>query len=167
MEVHQNDMKTFYRLVNSNKSSSNKIFTELWVGDEDCFKDQEEILEGWKLHFKTLATPKGNQNTEKSECLQFDVDTIENILTEEFHELFYIVQIKQAVKDLNTNKAADAYNFTAAHLKFGGTALPESLSRLVNRIMITGKVHDCFKKGQLSQYIKRKETRTMRNAIGV
>ena len=60
----------------------------------------ENILEGWKKHFETLATPAEN-DTKNYTNTEFDLDLIYEICTEMNNELtFSEKEIEEAIKIL-------------------------------------------------------------------
>lgn len=68
LDTRETNSKVFHKLISNQKGKSASIMTELTVGQE-TFKTENEILEGWKMHFSKLA--------EKSDPEGFDKDYIE------------------------------------------------------------------------------------------
>jgi transaldolase len=119
MNAQLRDSKTFYKLVNSYRKRRSVQIEELIVGDE-TYTTPENILEGWKKHFETLATPAEN-DTKNYTNTEFDLDLIYEICTEMNNELtFSEKEIEEAIRSLNSKKTPDVYGLTAEHLKYGG-----------------------------------------------
>ena len=52
----KNDQKTFYKLIQNQRKSSNPQLQTLVVNNKEC-ETQEQIREGWADHFQRLASP--------------------------------------------------------------------------------------------------------------
>lgn len=116
----------------------------------------ENILEGWKKHFETLATPAEN-DTKNYTNTEFDLDLIYEICTEMNNELnFSEKELEEAIRSLNSKKAPDVYGLTAEHLKYGGSTLVNYLTELLNNICKADSTPDLIKLGILSPVFKRK-----------
>ena len=76
--------KTFFKLINRQRKSSNTQLQSLVVDGEVCETDQE-IREGWATHFQKLATPlKSNKfDKEYKEMIDLDSDTISTLCAAE------------------------------------------------------------------------------------
>ena len=119
--------KTFYKLVNSYRKRPSVQIEELIVGDE-TYTTPENILEGWKKHFETLAIPAEN-DTKNYTNTEFDLDLIYEICTDMNKELtFSEKELEEAIRSLNSKKAPDVYGLTAEHLKYGGSTLVNYLT---------------------------------------
>ena len=155
MNAQCRDIKTFYKLVNSYRKRPSVQIEELIVGDE-TYTTPENILEGWKNHFETLATPAKNY-TKNYTNTEFDLDLIYEIYTEMNNELnFSEKELEKAIRSLNSKKAPDVYGLTAEHLKYGGSTLVNYLTELLNNTCKADSTPDLIKLGILSPVFKRK-----------
>ena len=79
---NENNTKSFHALVRQQRKSNSNQTTSLAVDGVIC-ESPKEICDGWTNHFKTLATPKLNQNwnLEYSSTIENDLIHIENICT--------------------------------------------------------------------------------------
>ena len=53
-----NDQKTFYKLIQNQRKSSNPQLQTLIVNNKEC-ETQEQIREGWADYFQRFASPMG------------------------------------------------------------------------------------------------------------
>ncbi|CAG2248155.1 unnamed protein product [Mytilus edulis] len=57
METRTKDTKLFHQLVKSNRKTRGNAIMDLHVGDI-CMSDEQIVMEGFKQHFRNLATPE-------------------------------------------------------------------------------------------------------------
>ena len=69
-----NSSKTFFRLINRQRKSSNAQLQTLIVDGKACETD-DEIRAGWATHFQRLATPMENDRFD-SEYKMVDLDVM-------------------------------------------------------------------------------------------
>ena len=171
MDAKSSDMALFHKLIKKQRGQLGACVNELHVGSQ-VFKTDTEILQGWHKHFGQLA--------EKSENTLFDTEYTAQIT----NELFEIIdlckkdnkivppiteaEIKDALKSLNTGKAADIFGVTAEHLIHASGALLPVLVKLMNSILTTGNIPNIMKQGVLTPVFKKKGSSTeSRNYRGI
>ena len=66
MAAEKEDQQLFYKLINKQRETPQQSTSSITMeGIEQA--TQEEIMEGWKIHFQNLATPTDqNSNIDKS-----------------------------------------------------------------------------------------------------
>ncbi|CAG2254720.1 TEAD [Mytilus edulis] len=57
METRTKDTKLFHQLVKSNRKTRGNAIMDLHVGDI-CMSGEQNVMEGFKQHFRNLATPE-------------------------------------------------------------------------------------------------------------
>ena len=63
--------------------------------------------------------------------------------------------VRKAINQLNTKKAADEYDLASEHLKHSGESLHEILQETFNQILLEEKVPSTFKTGTVSPILKK------------
>lgn len=160
MEADSSDKKLFYKLVGKQRKSSTMNTKELKIGDQILNTDKD-ILEGWRRHFETLATPSHNTGFDEvyKQETEWDVDLIQ-IQMENLAKLpvadFSFKEISTAIATLNNGKAADLYGMTAEHLKYGGVLLTRVLLNIMNTILKLCKIPKNMKQGIITPVFKKK-----------
>ena len=106
---------------------------------------QEEIMEGWKIHFQKLATPTDqNSNIDKSfEEQVFLNDLIIHQVCTEINKPEMPVthdEVESAINHLKKNKAPDAYGITTEHIQLAQESLIPILTFLVNKTIELGSL---------------------------
>jgi hypothetical protein len=64
MQASENDSKTFHKLIRMQRSNSN-INTDILILDGTKYTE-DELMDGWKIHFEKLATPSMNDSFDVS-----------------------------------------------------------------------------------------------------
>ncbi len=155
MKAKTRDSKTFYRLVNSHRSKPKLQLEELIVG-ENTYSTPEDILQGWKKHFETLATCTANEH-ENYTNTEFDQEVILDICGSDNEDLLFTQdEVAEAINSLNNNKAPDIFGITAEHLKYGGEMLVNCITRLLNIYSSSEHVPQLIKLGILTPIFKKK-----------
>ena len=118
-----NSSKTFFRLINRQRKSSNAQLQTLIVDGKACETDNE-ILAGWATHFQRLATPMENDrfDSEYKEMVDLDAMAIAAMCETEGRPIppVQLKEVHAAMKRLKNNKAADIMGLTSEHFKMGG-----------------------------------------------
>lgn len=155
MNAKQRDSKIFHKLVNAQRKSKRNGISDLCVEDK-TYSTREEILQGWNEHFSKLATPE-TTDLKSDTNKKFDIDIIEEICKENAEPLvFTSEEVDKAINQLNTNKAPDIYGITAEHIRYGGDALLQGVTAIINNICKEASVPDCLKHGILTPIFKNK-----------
>ena len=135
------DPKLFHKLIQKQRSSPNISGEELLVGDE-LITSRHEVLEVWTDHFKNLATPQDSPN--------FDTD-YHNFINEDLLVMQWIAlnstssttpvkpsEVTNALRSLNSGKAADVFGLKAEHLKVASDVIAPYLANIFNSILVHG-----------------------------
>ena len=155
---NENNTKSFHALVRQQRKSNSNQTTSLAVDGVIC-EPPKEICDGWTNHFKTLATPKLNQNwnLEYSSTIENDLIHIENICTLQNAQIQPVSQseIKNALKCLKNNKAADSFGLTSEHFTLCSQHVETSLIHIINNIFRLKKIPEILKEGLLTPVYKK------------
>ncbi|CAG2232072.1 unnamed protein product [Mytilus edulis] len=157
METRTRNMKLFHRLVRNTHKKGGEIIMDLNVNGH-CYTGDENILAGFKEHFRTLATYDENIN--------IDNDYHQNVE----HEILIINQLvkgknipdasreefSNAIKKINKGKSADYYGITIEHIVNAGEIIVILLQSIINEIFQQGYVPDLLKIGLLTPIFKNK-----------
>ena len=154
----KNDQKTFYKLIQNQRKSSNPQLQTLVVKDKEC-ETQEQIREGWADHFQRLAPPLENTRFDKEykQMVDLDVEAIEILCREGSSPMDPVTEaeVASALKRMNINKAADILGLTSEHLKLAGIETIEFLTPLLNYIIRSGSISAVLKEGILTPIYKK------------
>lgn len=163
--------KTFFKLINRQRKSSNTQLQSLVVNSSACETD-EETHEGWATHFQRLAaTPLESDRFDKEykQMIDLDTDAIAAICTAEDSPIPPIreKEVSTALKKLNNNKAVDVMGLTSEHLKLEGCDLVEFLTAFLNYLICAKKVSAVLKEGTLTPIYKKGDTCDPGNYRGI
>ncbi|MEW8547951.1 MAG: reverse transcriptase family protein, partial [Candidatus Thiodiazotropha sp.] len=165
-----NNPKTFFKLINNQRKSSNVQLHTLVVDGQVCETDKE-IREGWANHFQKLATPLQSDkfDDEYKELVDADVDAISILCEAEDRPItqIKIEEVQAALKRLNNNKAADVMGLTSEHFKLGGGSLSEFLMAYLNYLVSAKRVSAVLKEGILTPIFKKGDTSDPGNYRGI
>ena len=162
--------KTFFKLINRQRKSSNAQLQSLVVDGKTCETD-EEIRDGWATHFQKLATPLESEKFDKEykEMIDLDIDAISLLCLAEDRPIATIreKEVAKAMKRLNNNKAVDVMGLTSEHFKLGGCDLISFLTAFLNYIISTKKVSAILKEGTLTPIYKKGDNSDPGNYRGI
>ena len=165
-----NSSKTFFRLINRQRKSSNAQLQTLIVDGKACETD-DEIRAGWATHFQRLAAPMENDrfDSEYKEMVDLDVMAIAATCETEGRPIppVQLKEVHAAMKRLKNNKAADIMGLTSEHFKMGGCDLTEFLTSFLNYTISTKKVSAVLKEGILTPIFKKGDTSDPGNYRGI
>ena len=165
-----NSSKTFFRLINRQRKSSNAQLQTLIIDGKACETD-DEIRAGWATHFQRLAAPMENDrfDSEYKEMVDLDVMAIAATCETEGRPIppVQLKEVHAAMKRLKNNKAADIMGLTSEHFKMGGCDLTEFLTSFLNYIISTKKVSAVLKEGILTPIFKKGDTSDPGNYRGI
>ncbi|CAG2192046.1 unnamed protein product [Mytilus edulis] len=152
------DSKLYYQLIRKQRGKLNRFIDELQVGN-NCFKGDENILEGWKLHFANLAkqSEPTNFDQEYFSLIDSEYSQIIEICQEVYdHEVVSTEEFEKAIKKLNRNKSADIFGITTECLIYGGEKLEYMLLNIINASLKHCYITNSLKTGTLSPIFKNK-----------
>ncbi|CAC5412456.1 unnamed protein product [Mytilus coruscus] len=131
---------------------------DLHVGDI-CMSGEQNVMEGFKLHFRNLATPEETTVVEKRQYhqeVEYGIGLITEIVRDKNIPPATLEELQKAIKSINKGKSPDIYGITVEHILHAGTNLEWLLLNLVNVIFKEGKVPDILKEGLLTPVFKNK-----------
>ena len=153
----KNDQKTFYKLIQNQRKSSNPQLQTLIVNNKEC-ETQERIRKGWADNFHRLAPPLENTKFDKEykQMVDLDVEAIEILCREESSPMDPVMEteVASALKRMNNNKAADIMGLTSEHLKLAGIETIEFLTPLLNYIIRSRSISAVLKEGILTPHLQ-------------
>ena len=162
--------KTFFKLINRQRKSSNAQLQSLVEDGKTCETD-EEIRDGWATHFQKLATPLEIEKFDKEykEMIDLDIDAISLLCLAEDRPIATIreKEVAKAMKILNNNKAVNVIGLTSVHSKLGGCDLISFLTAFLNYIISTKKVSAILKEGTLTPIYKKGDNSDPGNYRGI
>ena len=134
----QNDSKSFFSLVRSQRKCVSTQTQRLLVNGESC-ETNADICKGWAMHFQKLATPSENDSFDRDYKAQVDadIDHIVSICEMESQPIEHITEkeVVDAIRRLKNNKAMDSLGLTSEHFKLGGRDLVTFLTEFLNYIV--------------------------------
>ncbi|MCG7866749.1 MAG: hypothetical protein JAY74_10300 [Candidatus Thiodiazotropha taylori] len=149
----------FHRLIRRQRGGSLQCVNELKVGDK-VFTTKSEILEGFREHFCSLASPSDDPSFDgrHSDLVKMEVNEILEMCSKSYMELKQVTQdqVKKAIFSLNRGKAADVYGVTAEHFLHGGENLLQTTTDIINSLYRQGAITECMKTGVLTPVYKKK-----------
>jgi hypothetical protein len=126
IDSHEKDQSTFYRLLRRRHGSQSSDVALRLEGK--LVYDGTTQCEAWADFYEKLATPGEDRH------LGMDLDLIRWISEQEIPIEVDQNEVAQAIKNLNTGKAEDLHKIQAEHFKYGGRALLQATTQLINRI---------------------------------
>ncbi|MES9884558.1 MAG: reverse transcriptase family protein [Sedimenticola sp.] len=166
----RDNSKRFHTLVKQQRKSSQTAIKVLKVNDQTLETD-EEISRGWASHFQMLANDLSNEHFDDTLKQTFKDDvghiqkTCETLDTE--CEPIRDDEIINALKKLNTNKAADTMDLTSEHLKLAGSKGTMFLKDLLNHIIKEKHISPILKEGLLTPVFKKGDPENPSNYRGI
>ncbi|KAK3087363.1 hypothetical protein FSP39_005046 [Pinctada imbricata] len=171
MQAEKEDQQLFYKLINKQRSSQQGT-TKLIVLDDQELITQDDIIEGWQLHFEKLATPSQSTTSNKEHEDQVNLnDLLIKQLCEDIKEPIIPIsheEVSAAIRSLNKNKAPDAYGITAEHIHIAEDVLLPHITTCINKIIEMGAMPEHLKEGVLTPVLKKgKDKRLPSNYRGI
>ena len=153
LDSRDRNSKVFHRLISNQKGKSTNIMTELTVSQK-TFKTEQEILEGWKIHFSKLAEKSDPEGFDREYIglVDKDLGDIIDICKWQQKErvILSISEIEKAIRSLNKGKAPDINGLTVEHILYGGQELLEKVATVIQQIFDHEYVPDSLKQGILT-----------------
>ncbi|KAK3092823.1 hypothetical protein FSP39_007606 [Pinctada imbricata] len=153
------DSTFFYKLIKKNKGENiHQGTVTLDVGGIESDNPVEQ-RRAFANFYEDLAVPKENDryDVKTLEASKTRCGLIENLAIYEREEImpFTTLEVGNAIKTLNNNKASDEYGLSAEHIKFAGEPLVDVLTDLFNQILKEGNIPDIFKTGYITPVFKK------------
>ena len=161
LDARSENTRLFHKLVNRQRGKLKFCVNELHVDGKVYSDAGSGILEGWFEHFKSLATPSENPDFDDNYKQLVDsevreiIDMCSNLNTES-QELVTRQQVEEAIISLNRGKAPDVYGLTAEHFLYGGEALVDTTTSIINGLFKFGRLSEALKVGVLTPVYKKK-----------
>ena len=127
--------------------------------DNSTYETPEGIMNGWSTHFGQLAKKSENKDFDNDylELMEREKDIILQICRDQYdHKEVSSEELLKAVKQLNTNKAADYFGITAENIIYGSNIFLNYLQKLMNVSFANGHIPDSLKIGTLFPVFKNK-----------
>ena len=160
MEANERDTKTFYRLVNKQRTVKNTATEILYFDGKTC-STVDDVANAFSEHFERLATPSNNPDFDPAykEQVEFDALLIELIAQQQTCAFKPVTpkEIKNIVRSFKLSKAQDIFGLSSEHLKFAPDSLYSVLSSLMECILYSGYVPPQLKQGILTPVLKKKK----------
>ena len=119
--------------------------------DGKVISDLDELRERWRMHYSDPYTPKHNPkfDNEFAAHIEHCIKTYEVKSHNASHDIlddpFNADEVAAICRNLPNNKSSGPDGLTYEHVKFGGPALLETLTRVLNVIRTTETIPKCFK----------------------
>ena len=166
----ENDSKTFFRLVKSQRKSSFNQTDSITV-DGESFETTQEVCQGWVTHFQILALPQQKENFDKEykELVDQDIESIQSICEAAERPVKPVTQeeVQKTLNKLKNNKAMDSMGLCSEHLNLGGQTVTEFLTGMLNCLIRSKAVSVVLKEGLLTQIYKKGDPTDPGNYRGV
>ena len=132
------DIDYFWRLVNKHKNRS-RIVHPLKMKDGSILTNTDDIREAWRKYFQELYTPSDdNYDSEFYKYIENELDYCLNDsnleLDDILQEVFTTDEVQKVIKSLKNNKAPGWDDITAECIKYGGSEIVKTVTKLCNLI---------------------------------
>ena len=135
------------------------------------FDTAEAICADWQKHFEDLSTPKqiDSFDYQYQDRVSTDMIHIEEICSLKNQKInpASFEEVRNAIKRLKNNKAADSFGLTSEHIINCKNEIIPYLVDLVNTILRIGKIPDTLKEGLLTPVYKQGDTANPSNYRGI
>ena len=157
MTAEKEDQQLFYKLINKQRKNDQEA-TKLIHLEGIELTTNEDIINGWQIHFQKLATPQDtNWDKDHEEQVSMNdllIHQLCNNISEPISPISH-EEIITAIRQLKKNKAPDAYGITAEHLQLAEDILVPFLTTLANRTIESGTLPHHLKEGVLTPVLKK------------
>ncbi|CAG2190405.1 unnamed protein product [Mytilus edulis] len=140
MKASDRDNELFFRLIKTQRSSSSQFTHTLQTPDKEA-STPDDINELFKEHFANLAKTKDNPffDKEHDNLVKLDAETIVNLCENDDITVQPVTssEISKLISQLKKRKSGDVDGLTSEHLIYGGIALIDYLTTLINNIFYT------------------------------
>ncbi|MEW8548319.1 MAG: endonuclease/exonuclease/phosphatase family protein, partial [Candidatus Thiodiazotropha sp.] len=158
MEADSSNKRLFFSLINRQRKEGRQSLSQLFVDDRHL-TTEETIREGWATYFEKLATPKDDPLYDQGfkNQVELDFNLICDICsrTQDSVQEISCETVEKIIKSLKNNKASDGSGITAEHLKYGGHPVTVFITKVLNSIILMGKVPEMFKMGFITPIYKK------------
>ena len=166
----QNDSKSFFSLVRSQRKCVSTQTKRLLVNGESCETDAD-ICKGWATHFQKLAAPSENDSFDRDykEQVDADIDHIVSICEMESQPIEHITEkeVVDAIRRLKNNKVMHSLGLSSEHFKLGGRDLVTFLTEFINYIVSSKHVSALLKEGIVTPIFKKGDDTDPGNYRGI
>ena len=100
----------FHKLVQKQRKQGQAYINELHIGD-GLYSGTENIIQGFKKHFETLATPSENTNFNQKyhDMNIYEVSVISDLVRSQKIPAVTSDELSKTINSINKGKAADMY----------------------------------------------------------
>ena len=167
MESQRADSTAFYKLINKQRNQPHYNTETLLVNNKEI-NSTADVLEAWKDHFNTLATPSSRPHYDEDYKNKVEIETlvIDTLMKDRAitPKIRSCEDINKAIQKLNNNKAPDARGLTAEHLKLGGPSVIRFITTAINNIINSRTVPTVAKEGILTPVAKKDKDPKLTNS---
>ena len=170
IDARSNDTALFYKIIKQQRGKLSRFIDQLQV-DNSTYETPDGIMNGWSTHFGQLAKKSENKDFDNDylELMEREKDIILQICRDQYdHKEVSSEELLKAVKQLNTNKAADYFGITAENIIYGSNIFLNYLQKLINVSFANGHIPDSLKIGTLFPVFKNKgDIKSAKNYRGI
>ncbi|CAC5420234.1 unnamed protein product [Mytilus coruscus] len=154
--ANTHNKRLFYQLIKKQRNNKNIFINDLHVSDKTY--ENEEVINGWHNHFKTLAEPIQNSTYDSKHQKLCDVDyqVIKYLCNQASPRIVIKSELIEAIKSINTGKSEDIFGLSIEHILNAGDDFTDFLLYLVNIIIHDKLIPEIIKLGLLSPIFKNK-----------
>ncbi|CAC5394456.1 unnamed protein product [Mytilus coruscus] len=148
--------RLFYQLIKKQRNNKNIFINDLHVSDKTY--ENEEVINGWHNHFKTLAEPIQNStyDSKHQKLCEVDYQAIKYLCNQASPRIVIKSELIEAIKSINTGKSEDIFGLSIEHILNAGDDFTDFLLYLVNIIIHDKLIPEIIKLGLLSPIFKNK-----------
>lgn len=156
INARSGNSKVFHSLVNKQRKRSQNFIDDLNVA-KDLYTG-ENVIHGFRQHFECLAKESDNELFDPAfhSQVKFEVDCIQELVDMKPVDPVTMVELDEAIKNINKGKSADINKLTIEHVMNAGPHFRVKLLKFVNSIFASGEIPSSLKIGLLSPIYKNK-----------
>ncbi|CAC5398449.1 unnamed protein product [Mytilus coruscus] len=149
MKAYDRDKELFFRLIKFQRFSSSQFTHTLQTPDKEA-STPDDMNELFKEYFANLAKTNANPffDKEHDNLVKIDAKTIVKLCENEDITVQPVTssEISKLISQLKKRKSGDVDGLTSEHLIYGGIALIDYLTTLINNIFNTKHIPAAIKK---------------------
>ena len=156
IEANSSDKKLFHKLIMKQRQKSNSLISDLKVGNEQF--EGDNLMDGWFLHFKSLATPTDcpDFNEHFYKLCKDDYNFIKLFTPTCERKTVSVSLVRKALKNIHKGKSEDYFGLSVENLCHASDSFIEFLVTIINQIFEHQKIHEMLKTGLLTPIYKNK-----------
>uniref|UniRef100_A0A8W8LUB3 WSC domain-containing protein n=1 Tax=Magallana gigas TaxID=29159 RepID=A0A8W8LUB3_MAGGI len=147
------DIRLFWKLVKKQKKRTSRTYPEIHGDDGAIFKDPEGVAEAFAMYYEKIYTPS-EDDTFDEHFRQF-IESKYRHIEEECTKVSGNIpggpittdDLSPVVNNLKRRKSPGPDRITYEHIIFGGKKVPRCIVKLLNAIILHGKIPPIWKQG--------------------